>query len=178
MEELAVPCPGCDRPLLVPVGAETVACRECGEQLRVTQNATTIGLSRGEAPASAYTGAVRYIVMRGNPEAYRAWQQRASNLDAEYSRYRWRRIRAYVACAAVLLLGFTFTGVTAAVNQTASGSIWRGAPGVGLVATLLLFLLGAAIGSHYQRLEERAKELRDAWSLNEPLMARDTHAND
>lgn len=118
------------------------------------------------------------MVIRGNPEAYGAWRKRARTLHAEYMRLRWNRIRAYVVTAAVLFIGFSLTGVAALINQSASELIWPEVAGVGLMVTLLLFLVGATIGSHYQRNEQLAKDMCDAWSLHEPLMARDGQTDD
>ncbi len=172
MDEIGMLCPTCDAPLLVPDGAVQIACRNCGENLRISQSDSVTALSRFAPSQPPYAGAVRYVVIQGSPEAYRAWQERAHELESQYMRHRWKRIKWYVATAAVLLLGFTFVAISAVLNRAAAAPVFSDVPLVGLIATILLFLVGASVGSHFQRLEARSKELWEVWGLNEPLVSR------
>ena len=169
MDDSSLPCPGCGELLIVPGGPAALECHACGAQLRVFNNSTARGLHAGSQSPPAYGGAVRYVVLSGNPEEYHNWLARYEGLRADYSRFRWNRIRWYVATAIVLVVGLTVAiALGLAGGWTNNGDLGAACGLVGL-ATLLVITLTAALGSHYQRVEGRALYMLDEWKLREPL---------
>ncbi|MCB9895057.1 MAG: hypothetical protein H6839_11455 [Planctomycetes bacterium] len=178
MEEVTLPCPGCGQHLIVPGAPAVLECHACGEQLRVFNNATARGLHAGSQSPPAYGGAVRYVVLSGNPEEYHNWLARYEALQVDYRRFRWNRIRWYVATAIVLVAGVTAAVALGLAGGWTNNSDFGAACGLVGLGTLLVITLTAAIGSHYQRVEARALYMLDEWKLREPLHGKHESGHD
>jgi hypothetical protein len=169
MLELNLPCPTCGTTLLLPDAEAAFECRACGEQLRAFANDTARGVQKTSGIGSAYAGAVRYVVMHGNPEEHLHWQVRYEELRADHSRLRRSRIRWYLITALVLVSGIGASVLLGLLGGWSDSRSMASAVGLTGVSTLVLVILMAAVGSHYQRLEMRSQEFVDIWRMREPL---------